>query len=93
MIPASKKVNFTEVPAGLTNQLSQTFSTDEEAEIPIKEEIQTVTKVAAAKGSKKNDRPGQINICIFVLINYKFCINRFMVHFFSSQICNRRNKH
>ena len=64
MIPASKKVNFTEVPAGLTNQLSQTFSTDEEAEIPIKEEIQTVTKVEAAKGSKKNDRPGQINICI-----------------------------
>ena len=29
MIPANKKVSFTEVPAGLTNQLSQTFATND----------------------------------------------------------------
>lgn len=80
MIPANKKVSFTEVPAGLTNQLSQTFATNDEGakETPVetkvqaktvveekRAEIQTVTKVAETKtGTKKNDRPGQINICL-----------------------------
>ena len=80
MIPANKKVSFTEVPAGLTNQLSQTFATNDEGakETPVKTkvqaktvveeksaEIKTVTKVAETKtGTKKNDRPGQINICL-----------------------------
>ena len=80
MIPANKKVSFTEVPAGLTNQLSQTFATNEEGarETPVETkvqaktavdeksaEIKTVTKVAETKtGTKKNDRPGQINICL-----------------------------
>lgn len=76
MIPASKKVSFTEVPAGLTNQLSQTFSTadEETTEAAVKtvktqektELIKTVTKTEekAASTTKKNDRPGQINICL-----------------------------
>lgn len=80
MIPANKKVSFTEVPAGLTNQLSQTFATNVEGarETPVETkvqaktvveeksaEIKTVTKVAETKtGTKKNDRPGQINICL-----------------------------
>lgn len=80
MIPANKKVSFTEVPAGLTNQLSQTFATNDEGarETPVETkvqaktvveeksaEIKTVTKVAETKtGTKKNDRPGQINICL-----------------------------
>lgn len=80
MIPANKKVSFTEVPAGLTNQLSQTFSTGDEepVETPVetkvqakpvveenKSEIKTVTKTSETKTStKKNDRPGQINICL-----------------------------
>ena len=80
MIPANKKVSFTEVPAGLTNQLSQTFATNDEgaketpgetnvqAKSVVEEksaEIKTVTKVAETKNStKKNDRPGQINICL-----------------------------
>ncbi len=80
MIPASKKVSFTEVPAGLTNQLSQTFSTNDEEpkETPVetkvqakpvveekKAEIKTVTKEPETKSTpKKNDRPGQINICL-----------------------------
>lgn len=80
MIPANKKVSFTEVPAGLTNQLSQTFATNDERarETPVETkvqaktvveeksaEIKTVTKVAETKtGTKKNDRPGQINICL-----------------------------
>lgn len=80
MIPANKKVSFTEVPAGLTNQLSQTFATNDEgaketsvetkvqAKTVVEEksaEIKTVTKVAETKtGTKKNDRPGQINICL-----------------------------
>ncbi len=80
MIPANKKVSFTEVPAGLTNQLSQTFSTngEEQKETPvetkvqakpveeeIKSEIKTVTKDPETKSpAKKNDRPGQINICL-----------------------------
>ena len=80
MIPANKKVSFTEVPAGLTNQLSQTFAINDEGarETPVETkvqaktvveeksaEIKTVTKVAETKtGTKKNDRPGQINICL-----------------------------
>ena len=80
MIPANKKVSFTEVPAGLTNQLSQTFATNDEGakETPVETKVQaktvveeksaaikTVTKVAETKsGTKKNDRPGQINICL-----------------------------
>ena len=80
MIPANKKVSFTEVPAGLTNQLSQTFATNDggaketpvetkvQAKTVVEEksaEIKTVTKVAETKtGTKKNDRPGQINICL-----------------------------
>lgn len=80
MIPANKKVSFTEVPAGLTNQLSQTFATNDEGakETPVETkvqaktvveekntEIKTVTKVEETKtGTKKNDRPGQINICL-----------------------------
>ena len=80
MIPANKKVSFTEVPAGLTNQLSQTFATNDGGakETPVETkvqakpvveeknaEIKTVTKVAETKtGTKKNDRPGQINICL-----------------------------
>lgn len=80
MIPANKKVSFTEVPAGLTNQLSQTFATNDERarETPVETKVQaktvveeksavikTVTKVAETKtGTKKNDRPGQINICL-----------------------------
>ena len=86
MIPANKKVSFTEVPAGLTNQLSQTFATNDEGakETPVETkvqaktvveeksaEIKTVTKVVkknnsviSKTGTKKNDRPGQINICL-----------------------------
>ncbi len=88
MIPAEKKVSFTEIPAGLANQLSQTFSTADEksttdqnssekaqlktessAPVSNVSKIQTVTNEtekseAAKSASKKNDRPGQINICL-----------------------------
>ena len=76
MIPASKKVSFTEVPAGLNSQLSQTFSTAEEetseaavdtAKVQEKTPLtKTVTKSGekTTSSSKKNDRPGQINICL-----------------------------
>lgn len=76
MIPASKKVSFTEVPAGLNSQLSQTFSTAEEetseatvdtAKVQEKTPLtKTVTKSGekTTSSARKNDRPGQINICL-----------------------------
>ncbi len=78
MIPAEKKVSFTEIPAGLANQLSQTFSTADtegekvqpqiESSVSV-QKIQTVTNEAeksetTKSAGKKNDRPGQINICL-----------------------------
>ena len=66
MIPASKKVSFTEVPESLTNQLAQTLTKHEEPEIveqpePVKEEI---IETKPEKPVKKQDREGQINFCV-----------------------------
>lgn len=72
MIPASKKVSFTDVPESLTNQLAQTLTKPEEPEIveapetkeafEIKEESKPV--LTQEKPVKKQDREGQINICV-----------------------------
>lgn len=75
MIPASKKKSFTELPESLTDQLKSTFnneslstpseqSTAEPAQTEIKEEIQTVTNPEPEVKPKRNDRNGQINICV-----------------------------
>ena len=95
MIPANKKVKFTELPDGLTNQLEKTLGNAEapqenkSEEVPVKTKddslppkineeavkesqiakeneneeasIKTVTKTSE---KKKNDRAGQINICV-----------------------------
>lgn len=73
MIPANKKRSFTEVPESLTAQLEKTLGTENEIQAensekedvkPETELIKTVTKSEEKKSSKKNDRNGQINICV-----------------------------
>ena len=74
MIPASKKVSFTDVPESLTNQLAQTLTKPEEPEVvdtpaikdsvEIKETAKPITTPAPEKPIKKQDREGQINICV-----------------------------
>ncbi len=78
MIPASKKVSFTDIPESLTNQLAQTLTKPEEPEIIESQEKQEnieqeneslITKTQqietkTEKITKKQDREGQINICV-----------------------------
>lgn len=64
MIPASKKVSFTEVPESLTNQISQTLSKVEENENEVEVKNENVAEITKEKTVKKQDREGQINICV-----------------------------
>lgn len=72
MIPASKKVSFTDVPESLTNQLAQTLTKPEEPEIFQAPETKEAVEIKATpepvqapeKPVKKQDREGQINICV-----------------------------
>ena len=72
MIPASKKVSFTDVPESLTNQLAQTLTKPEEPEIVQAPETKEAVEIKATpepvqapeKPVKKQDREGQINICV-----------------------------
>ena len=72
MIPASKKVSFTDVPESLTNQLAQTLTKPEEPEVIETPEVKEVVEIkekpkpapAPEKAVKKQDREGQINICV-----------------------------
>ena len=72
MIPASKKVSFTDVPESLTNQLAQTLTKPEESEVVETPEVKEVVEIkekpkpapALEKAVKKQDREGQINICV-----------------------------
>ena len=72
MIPASKKVSFTDVPESLTNQLAQTLTKPEEPEVIETPEVKEVVEIkekpkpapALEKAVKKQDREGQINICV-----------------------------
>ena len=79
MIPANKKRSYTDLPESLNNQLKTTFnsttSTEEATPAPesnvsntlekeVSEEIKTVTKSDFPAKPKKNDRNGQINICV-----------------------------
>lgn len=91
MIPASKNMNFTQIPPGLTEQLAHTLAapgpaietatavkeTPAQPVLPEPQEkhqaemdvpdgtasIKTVTKTEAGQ-KKKQDRNGQINICV-----------------------------
>lgn len=72
MIPASKKVSFTDVPESLTNQLAQTLTKPEEPEVVETPDVKEVVEImetpkpvpAPEKAVKKQDREGQINICV-----------------------------
>jgi hypothetical protein len=72
MIPASKKVSFTDVPESLTNQLAQTLTKPEGPEVIETPEVKEVVEIkekpkpapAPEKAVKKQDREGQINICV-----------------------------
>ena len=72
MIPASKKVSFTDVPESLTNQLAQTLTKPEEPEVVETPEVKEVVEIKETpkpapvqeKAVKKQDREGQINICV-----------------------------
>lgn len=80
MIPANKKKSYTELPEGLSNQLINTFRTETNPsqasveQVPssdliekynkTEQEIKTVTKSETEIKTKKNDRNGQINICV-----------------------------
>ncbi len=67
MIPKSKKTSYTELPSSLSAQLEQTLGEKPAAAIvePVEASAAEIKEIPNEKvSSKKQDRNGQINICV-----------------------------
>lgn len=66
MIPKSKKTSYTELPSSLSAQLEQTLGEKPAAVVkPVETPAAEVKEITNEKiSSKKQDRNGQINICV-----------------------------